>query len=114
MADQPARTAFVIIELHLRPSPPRDTRPYWWGNGRLTFRDPHTYRIVWEQELGEMTARSSEAGRVEWRDGFGWVLVLTLKHDRARDVLGAIGLPDSVSDPEAAGTPQAEEDQRGE
>lgn len=92
------RTPMVTIELQLRPSPPDDARPHWWGNGMLWFYDGPARaegRIVkvWEQDLGELTGQASRPAKVERRDGFGWVLVLALTHDRARDALAALHLP---------------------
>jgi len=107
------RAPMVTIELQLRPSPPVEARPYWWGYGMLSFyidvpreHPPHVaeYRgnetrplKVWEADLHELTERSSWSAKVELRDDFGWVLVLTLCHDQARQALADLRLPVEVA-----------------
>jgi hypothetical protein len=109
------RSPMVTIELQLRPSPPADARPYWWGYGMLSFyqlvpveHPPHVAEHrghetrplkVWEADLHELTARSTWSAKVEHRDGFGWVLVLRLLHDKARAALAALNLPENVTVP---------------
>lgn len=96
------RTPIVKIELQLRPSPPDDAKPYWYGYGSLCFYDGPAYaegRVVkvWDSDLHELTERSSWSAKVERREGSGWVLVLRLAHTKAREALAALHLPDFVA-----------------
>lgn len=87
------RTPMVFIELQLRPSPPPGAMPYWWGNHDLKFR--FHGETVWEGHV-ECAAYSSAGARVVERPGFGWVVILELAHDKARDALAKLGLPNFV------------------
>lgn len=92
------RTPIVTIELQLRPWVPEHLRPYWWGNGTLSFKndDGETVR---EFNLSDVCYRGSESAMVRKVDGgYGWVLVLRLKHDKARAILDEQVFPHFVTD----------------
>lgn len=89
------RTPMITIELQLRPHVPEDARPWWWGNSTLSFRGPDG-ETIWERDLSLFTGRSSRSARVKKVPGFGWVLVLELPHDKARDALAALGMPECI------------------
>ena len=90
------RTPLVTIELQLWPQPPEGTEPYWFGNSDLAFRHRYDPTHVWEQNFADLTGLSSESARVECKPPFGWVLVLTLTHDKARRLLTAGGIPSDI------------------
>lgn len=91
----------VTIELQPWPQPPEGTEPYWFGNSDLAFRYPYSNPPVhvWEQNLGDLTARSSWSARVECKPPFGWVLVLRLTHEKAVRLLAAAGIPADIERP---------------
>lgn len=93
------RSPIIKIELQLRPTVPDDAEPYWWGNHRLTFRKHG--RPVWEADIPEAAWSTGRCAYVRHEPGFGWVLVLTLMHDKAREVLGRLALPDHAGSPDA-------------
>lgn len=91
------RTPVVTIELQLWPQPPDGTLPYFWGNSDLAFRYPGPpWEHAWEQNLADVTGLSSESARVECKPPFGWVLILTLTHDKARRLLDASFIPNDI------------------
>jgi hypothetical protein len=92
------RTPIITVELQLRPSPPENARPYWWGVHMLDFFDADD-RLIWRQRVDE-AAYSSHAARVRGCAG-GWVLVLTFTHDRAKHALRSMLLPDFIGPGEA-------------
>lgn len=47
---------------------------------------------VWEADLSALPFPK----RVEWRDGFGWVLIIEYTHDEAKRILAGMGLPECV------------------
>lgn len=92
MADQLyPRAPMVTFEVPLHPPVPDTARPYWWGCGTLTFRDERN-RVVWEGTFDHPEGYC----RVEHRPGFGWIIVLTVRHDQARKVMAAAGIADKV------------------
>jgi hypothetical protein len=82
----------VTVELQLRPPPPKDSHPWFWGAGMLDFlRDSE---VVWRAEL-PLSARDRSA-QVEHRGEFGWVLVLRFTHEGAERLLAGLDLPRHV------------------
>ena len=88
------RTPFVTVELQLRPQPPPGARPYWWGYGKLTFYVEPVHERVWDGDFADLVGRGSHAMRVREDLSFGWILVLTFTHDKARAILSGMNLPD--------------------
>lgn len=86
------RAPMVTFEVPLHPPVPDSARPYWWGNSTLTFRDEQN-RVVWEGTFPHPEGYC----RVERRRSFGWIIVLTVRHDRARKVMAAAGIADRVT-----------------
>ncbi|MES1975863.1 MAG: hypothetical protein V4472_25675 [Pseudomonadota bacterium] len=89
----PDRTPIITVELQLRPSPPEDARPYWWGLGHLDFWDADHRERVWRGQAAPWNLIGSGPARVEVRPGFGWVVVVTFSHDKAKRILGREGMP---------------------
>lgn len=94
MSDLPDRTPMVFMELQLRPAPPSESEPYFWGDGMLDFRLGGS--TVWRGQLPTHMIEASRPSHVEKRDGYGWVLVLCYSHDVARRVLKSLGLPSFI------------------
>lgn len=104
MSEVPDRTPVVTVELQLRPQPPKDSTPWFWGGGMLDFHDgPRDYpEVVWRAELPSFW--SMRSARVEYNKDFGWILVVRLTHEEAVSLLARHSWPASVeglSGPEA-------------
>lgn len=94
------RTPMITVELLLWPSPPKDAHPYWWGAGRLDFHAAdgpgEARRTVWEGDLSYVCSLAEHTARVRYQDSFGWLLVLTFTHERAKRILGDLTLPNLI------------------
>lgn len=91
----PDRTAIVTVEIQLRPGIPENASPWWHGYHQLTFH--HKGEKVWTGTI-ECANLGSESARVDQRPGFGWVLILMFKHEKAQAILAGKGpvLPDHI------------------
>lgn len=84
------RTPVITIELQLRPYVPDEAEPYWYLDHVLVFR-VHG-RPVWEARIPEAERSTGRTAYVKRVHGSGWVLVLTLMHDKAKELLDHLAL----------------------
>lgn len=82
------RRPIIRIEVQPRPPVPSFAVPYWWGNHTLTFRDVDG-SPMWEADVPHAEYGSA---KVEKRRGFGWVIVVELRADKADGVLNVLAL----------------------
>lgn len=93
------RTNFVHFSRQLKPQPPYNAHPYWWGIGDLSFHDRNG-KTVWHQEIPE-AGLFYVKGFFDWlnvqrfyihgcqvrRDHhWGWILEFELSHEEAAKV----------------------------
>jgi hypothetical protein len=102
------RSPSITLELPIWPPPPVNARPYWCYIHTLIFFDESEggWREVWRRDFTELTRLEDRFGdlRVRVRKderGFGWLLVVEVWHDVARNVLRELGL----SEPRVAPAP---------
>jgi hypothetical protein len=92
------RTNFVTFSRQLKPQPPKDSYPYWWGIGDLSF---YKYgKTVWHQEIPEAslyfvkgfynwlkTPRYYIYGcQVKLDKNWGWILEFQMSHEEAAKI----------------------------
>jgi len=95
------RTKIIEFSRQLWPQPPEGSEPYWCYINTLMFKDPHTLKTVWEQEIPEcalikkinchgyvdpIEKRFSQSARVEYEEHWGWVLKLVMNHTEAEQL----------------------------
>lgn len=99
MKNRGRRTNFVAFSRCLKPQPPYNAHPYWWGLGDLTFYDKD-HKEVWHQRIPEADLFFNK-GFYDWlnvpryyfggckvrRDKrWGWVLEFELSHEEAAKI----------------------------
>jgi len=99
------RTKTILFTRQLRPQPPPDARPYWYGLGELAFYKDR--EKIWNQKIPEAqhTMRFNRYGakslehpgrgmKVEFNQHWGWLLTFEISHRDADNIWAFILSPD--------------------
>jgi len=99
--DIPKRTPMIRVELQLDPPVPTRYVPYWWGYHNLKFHPPgRPEQAIWQGEfewLRRFDAGRSVTVRVEKTREFGWILVAEIWHEKAKEILSVVGIPERAT-----------------
>ena len=95
------RTPFIEFSRQLLPQPPKDAEPYFCLINTLIFYKKDTHEEVWRRLIPEADWLGFETQehdnklehrhgqhniRVEYEEGYGWVLKFTIAHDAAKAI----------------------------
>lgn len=98
------RTNMIHFSRQLKPQPPNDSTPYWWGIGTLSFKD-NECKTVWEQEIPEAGSYFQLPETYKWLDvpryffhgcsvefdpHWGWILNFYMAHEEAAKIWGIL------------------------
>ena len=92
------RTIIIEFSRQLRPQPPKNSHPYWWGIGDLDFFKDG--KKVWHQEIPEATNFFNQGFyawlkvprvylgtcKVEYDKNWGWLLKFQVSHQEAHKI----------------------------
>ena len=92
------RTIIIEFSRQLRPQPPKNSHPYWWGIGDLDFIK--NGKKVWHQEIPEASTFFKEGFyswvkvpriyfgtcKVEYDKDWGWILKFQISHQEAHKI----------------------------
>ena len=92
------RTIIIEFSRQLRPQPPKNSHPYWWGIGDLDFFKDG--KKVWHQEIPEASNFFKQqfynwlkvpriyfgTCKVEYDKDWGWILKFQVSHQEAHKI----------------------------